>query len=150
MKIILFILFLTLTSTIYAGPIRDGIVWEIEKKLLYVPKVIMADKSKSMLLTHLHLEISDNDEMTILQTYMDIASLLGMEDPFGLLSYLKEKDAQILEKMNEQSELLNKKEEVPQPKPSPAKNNVPSSLQKHLNNIKEAQEYSEQLLKEDN
>ena len=149
MKIILFILFLILTSTIYAGPIRDGIVWEIEKKLLYVPKVVMIDKSKSMFLTHLHLEISDNDEMIILQTYMEISSLLGMEDPLGLLSYIKEKDAQILEKMNEKSLQLNKKEEVPQPKSSPANNNVPSSLQKHLNSIKEAEEYREQLLKED-
>jgi len=149
MKIILSIIFLILTSTIYAGPIRDGIVWEIEKKLLYVPKVVMADKSKSMLLTHLHLEITDNDEMTILQTYMEIVSLLGMEDPLGLLSYIKEKDAQVLEKMNEKSLQLNKKEEVLQPKSSPANNNAPSSLQKHLNSIKEAEEYREQLLKED-
>ena len=102
-----------------------------------------------MLLTHLHLEITDNDEMIILQTYMEIVSLLGMEDPLGLLSYIKEKDAQILEKMNEKSLQLNKKEEVPQPKSSPANNNVPSSLQKHLNSIKEAEEYREQLLKED-
>ncbi|OFZ21118.1 MAG: hypothetical protein A2202_07495 [Bdellovibrionales bacterium RIFOXYA1_FULL_36_14] len=149
MKIIFSIIFLILTSSICAGPIRDGIVWEIEKKLLYVPKVVMIDKSKSMLLTHLHLEITDNDEMIILQTYMEIVSLLGMEDPLGLLSYIKEKDAQILEKMNEKSLQLNKKEEVPQPKSSPANNNVPSSLQKHLNSIKEAEEYREQLLKED-
>ena len=149
MKLFLFIQFLTITSWLYAGPIREGIVREIEKKLLYVPREIMPDKSKSMFLTNLYLEISDNDELVILQTYMDLANLLGMKDPLGLLSYINEKDAQASEKMNQQLLQPDKKDEKPQSNIPPEKNNTAGDIRKHLDSIKEAREYREQLLNED-
>ncbi|OFZ46000.1 MAG: hypothetical protein A2381_00380 [Bdellovibrionales bacterium RIFOXYB1_FULL_37_110] len=142
MKIVFLIILGVIANSLYAGAIREGLVRKIEQKFLYIPSEIMTDKGKSMFLTHLYLEISDNDEYLILQTYKDMVSLLGMDDPLGLISYIKEQDAQALEKMEDRSSLS-------PPKAMPKKDIAPNNLQHYLKSIKDANEERERLLKDD-
>lgn len=128
MKKILLILFILSSFNSYGGPIREKIIINTEYLLVYVPSFLMKDIHKTHFLQVFHKEITSRDEQKILEAYLQITGLLGMNDPLKWKKYRSNKEKFDIEKqMKEYNGQKQKKK----------KNSIPNEVMKDLNKIKD-------------